>query len=135
MLAPAINSVIKMIMSVDAVASVVRLRASRDHADERAGDPLHRGRIDAKASGDLANAIAGLIHYPRIRHDYIRSRIAIAIHIETCVETIAVVDIDCLCESNVAICRNGSAAEYAFCCVAQFPAAKAWRASWERQQT
>ena len=114
---------------------ICALSASRGHADERAGDPLHRGRIDAKASGDLANAIAGLIHYPRIRHDYIRSRIAIAIHIETCVETIALVDIDCLCESNVAICRNGGAAEYTFCCVAQFPAAKAWWASWEWQQT
>jgi len=35
--------------------------ASRDRADERAGDPLHRGRIDGKASGDLANAIAGIL--------------------------------------------------------------------------
>ena len=35
--------------------------ASRDRADERAGDPLHGGRIDAKASGDLANAVAGIL--------------------------------------------------------------------------
>ena len=35
--------------------------ASRGHADERAGDPLHGGRIDAKASGDLADAVAGIL--------------------------------------------------------------------------
>src|SRR6516225_6950489 len=37
------------------------LSASRDRADERAGDPLHGGWIDAKASGDLANAVASIL--------------------------------------------------------------------------
>src|SRR5215831_14809188 len=62
MLVPAINSVIKMIMALDAVASTCAPSASRDRADERAFhlllNALHRTSADAKLACDLAHALA-----------------------------------------------------------------------------
>src|SRR5215471_17347373 len=63
MLVPAINSVIKMIMALDAVASTCAPSASRDRADERAFhlllNALHRTSADAALTRDLAHAFAG----------------------------------------------------------------------------
>jgi hypothetical protein len=47
-----------------------------------------------------------LIHYPRICHDYVKSWIPIAILIETCVETIAIIHVDHLSELDVAVWRQ-----------------------------
>jgi hypothetical protein len=37
------------------------LSASRDRADERAGDPLHSGRVNAKAFGNPAYTFTGAL--------------------------------------------------------------------------
>src|SRR5215471_4667681 len=62
MLVPAINSVIKMIMALDAVASTCAPSVSRDRADERAFhlllNALHRTSADATLARDLAYAFA-----------------------------------------------------------------------------
>ena len=63
MLVPAINSVIKMIMALDAVASLVRPRPSHDCADERAFhlllNALHGAVAYANLAGDLDDAHTG----------------------------------------------------------------------------
>src|SRR5215472_13219087 len=50
-----------MIMALDAVASLVRPSASRDRADERAGDPLHGAGINAEALGDSTDTFTGAL--------------------------------------------------------------------------
>ena len=58
MLVPTIKSVIKMIM---AAAYICALSASRGGADERAGDPLYGGRVNAKALGNAAYTFTGAL--------------------------------------------------------------------------